>query len=233
MSKDQATTLMKYIDRLNQGEPVQYILGEAYFYGRPFIVNPNVLIPRGETEELVELILEENSAKRLRVFDIGTGSACIPVTLAKERPGIKCFALDFSPRALKVARQNAERYSVHIEFYLIDILKEDIPVDHLDIVVSNPPYIPESERENLDRNVKDFEPSTALFIPDEDPILFFRQIASLAKSSLKPGGRLYFEIHESFGEQVSEMLLELGYTEVRIAPDIHGKDRVVRGTKPL
>ena len=232
LTKDKIKLLMKYVDRLNTGEPVQYILGEAHFYGRSFIVNPNVLIPRGETEELIELILNENPGKRLRIFDIGTGTACIPVTLAKERPGVKCFALDFSPRALKVARQNAARHEVNIEFFLIDILKENIPVDHLDIVVSNPPYIPESERQSLEKNVKEHEPSTALYTPDDDPLLYYRHIAQRAVQSLKPGGRIYFEINESFGKQVSDMLNKMGYEEIRIVQDIHGKDRFVRAQLP-
>jgi len=230
--KDKVRTLMQYIDRLNKGEPVQYILGEAYFYGRPFMVNPNVLVPRGETEELIELILQENAGKRWRIFDVGTGTACIPITLSRERPGIKCFALDISPRALKVARQNAERHEVNIEFFLIDILKENIPVDHLDIVVSNPPYIPESERKNLEKNVRDFEPSTALYAPDEDPLLYYRHIAERASNSLKPGGRLYFEINESFGREVTEIMKKQGYREIRIVSDIHVKDRFVRGERP-
>ncbi|MEJ2004227.1 MAG: methyltransferase, partial [Cyclobacteriaceae bacterium] len=152
--------------------------------------------------------------------------------LAKERPGVKCFALDFSPRALKVARQNAEKHEVHIEFFLIDILKEDIPVDHLDIVVSNPPYIPEGERETLGKNVREFEPSTALYTPDNDPILHFRHIAERAAKSLKPGGRIYFEINESFGSQVSELLASFDYQEIKIIQDIHGKDRFVRAERP-
>jgi release factor glutamine methyltransferase len=232
LTKEKTRLLMKYIDRLNTGEPVQYILGEAHFYGRSFIVNPNVLIPRGETEELIELILNENPGKRLRIFDIGTGTACIPITLAKERPGIKCFGLDFSPRALKVARQNAARHEVNIEFFLIDILKEDIPVDHLDIVASNPPYIPESERETLDKNVKEHEPSTALYAPDDDPLVYYRHIAERAAKSLKPGGRIYFEINESFGPQISDLLKNMKYEEVRIIHDIHGKDRFARAQLP-
>ncbi len=228
---EKSKTLLQYIDRINQGEPVQYILGEAYFYGRPFIVNANVLIPRGETEELIELILNENPDKRLRIFDVGTGTGCIPITLAKERPGLKCFALDFSPRALKVARQNAERYNVPIEFFLIDILKEGIPVDHLDIVVSNPPYITQQEKALLQRTVKDFEPHTALFIPDDDPVLFYRHIATKASSKLKPSGRIYFEINEEFGEEVSNCLTNAGFENVKVIKDIHEKDRFVRGEK--
>ncbi|MCA6078253.1 peptide chain release factor N(5)-glutamine methyltransferase [Fulvivirga sedimenti] len=230
---EKSKTLLKYIDRINQGEPVQYILGEGYFYGRPFIVNSNVLIPRSETEELIELILNENPDKRLRVFDVGTGTGCIPITLAKERPGLKCFALDFSPRALKVARQNAERYNVSIEFFLIDILKEGIPVDHLDVVVSNPPYITRKEMEHLERTVKDFEPHTALFIPDEDPILFYRHIAARAAARLKPKGRIYFEINEEYGADVSKCLVENRFQNIKIIKDIHGKDRFVRGEKSI
>lgn len=230
-AKEKSKTLMKYIDRLNEGEPVQYILGTAWFYGREFHVDRNTLIPRGETEELIELILKENPGNRLRIMDVGTGTACIPITLLKERPGIKCYALDFSPRALKIARQNAIQHEANIEFFLIDILKEEIPVDHLDIVVSNPPYIPEREKEYLDRNVRDYEPSTALFVPDDDPTVYYREIAKRAITALKPGGRLYFEIHESYGEAVRSCLLDLSYSDVQIHKDIHDKDRFIRAER--
>ncbi len=231
MNSESRKKILSYLERINVHEPIQYILGEADFYGRKFIVNQNVLIPRGETEELVELILDDFKGKRFRLFDIGTGSGCIPVTIAKERKEAKCFAMDIDPRTIKVARQNAERHGVNVEFVLMDILKEPIPVDQLDVVVSNPPYIPENEKNFMSENVLTYEPSKALFVPDDDPTLFYSIIAEKAIPALRSTGRIYFEIHEEQGENVQKILLNAGFRDVEIFNDLHGKPRLARGIR--
>lgn len=223
--------ISSYLERLNEHEPVQYILGEAHFYGRKFKVNNHVLIPRGETEELVELILDDHKGKRFRLMDIGTGSGCIPITIACERKEARCFAMDIDPRAIKLARQNADLHDVRIEFLLMDILKEPIPVDQLDIVVSNPPYIPEHEKGFMEKNVLNYEPGKALFVADEDPTLFYSRIAELAQPVLRNSGKIYFEIHEEQGDKVKSILEEHGFTNVEIFTDLHGKPRMARGVK--
>ncbi len=228
---DMRKKIRLYIDRLNEYEPIQYILGEAHFYGRKFLVNQNVLIPRGETEELVELILDDYKGKRFRLIDIGTGSGCIPVTIASERKEAKCFAMDIDPRAIKLARRNADLHQVKIEFLLMDILKEPIPVEQLDIVVSNPPYIPERDKKFMEKNVLLYEPGKALFVGDEDPTLFYTRIAEVALPVLKSSGRIYFEIHEEQGENVSNILDKAGFTDVEIFKDLHGKPRMARAVK--
>lgn len=223
--------IKKYIERLNEHEPIQYILGEAYFYNRLFLVNPNVLIPRNETEELVELILDDYKGKRFKLMDIGTGSGCIPITIAKERKEARCLAMDIDPRTIKVARQNADRHDVSIEFLLMDILKEPIPVDQLDIVVSNPPYIPDSDRGFMEKNVLNYEPPKALFVSDNDPTIFYREIAQKAFPVLKNQGRIYFEIHEEQGDEVKNILVSAGFTDIEVFTDLNGKPRLARGIK--
>ncbi len=232
LDNEKGKKLNNFIKRINQDEPVQYIIGEAFFYGRRFFVDPSVLIPRQETEELIELILHENPDRKLRILDIGTGTGCIPITLIKEQAAAKCYALEISPKAMKVARRNAERHAATIEFILMDVLTEELPMDQLDLVVSNPPYVTEEEKAQMEANVLNFEPHTALFVPNEDPLIFFNRIADQALKALKPGGRLYFEINENFGEPVAEGLRERGYVNIRVLKDIHGKDRFVRGESP-
>lgn len=231
MNGETRKKINNYIDRLNAHEPVQYILGEADFYGRKFIVTPNVLIPRGETEELVELILDDTKSGRFKLIDIGTGSGCIPITIARERKEVKCYAMDIDPRTIKIARQNADRHGVQIEFLLMDILKEPIPVDQLDVVVSNPPYIPENEKNYMPKNVLDFEPARALFVPDDDPMLFYKEIANKAMQVLRTKGRVYFEIHEEQAENITSVLLQAGFSDVEIFTDLHGKQRLARASK--
>lgn len=229
-----AKKLDKYIARLNDGEPIQYVLGEASFYGRNFVVNSSVLIPRPETEELVRLIINENSGKKIKLLDIGTGTGCIPITLTKEMSHCRCFAVDVDPRVIKVARQNADRHQADIQFMLLDILNETIKGDHtFDVIVSNPPYVTESERTSLKVNVRNFEPGTALYVPDSTPLVFYDRIASLAQSLLKPGGRLYFEINEKYGAEINKSLTELGYDSVEIIKDLNGRPRIAKALKPL
>ncbi|MEM8568127.1 MAG: peptide chain release factor N(5)-glutamine methyltransferase [Bacteroidota bacterium] len=230
LSSKELKALHEFIDRVNNNEPLQYILGEAEFYGRKFIVDLSVLIPRPETEELVNLIIKENKGKKIKFLDIGTGSGCIPITLSKELKETKAYAIDVDPRTIKTARANASKFDVNVEFMLIDILTEGIPNSPYDVIVSNPPYIRESERAAMKENVKDHEPSKALFVVDNDPLLFYRRIAELSKEALKDGGRMYFEVHEDYGEDVQIMLDVLDFKEVKLIKDLSEKDRIVRAT---
>lgn len=216
-------------EKLKSGMPIQYILGHGPFYGREFLVTADTLIPRNETEELVHLIIKENPQPNLRVLDIGTGTGCIPITLALEMKNPEVFAVDISKEALEVASENAENLHAKVHFLRCDILKEMPQVEELDILVSNPPYIPIEEKGLMHSNVLDFEPGLALFVTDEDPLIFYRIISEKGKKLLKPTGKIYFEINERFGEPVTELLLTLGYQNVRIIKDLNGKDRMVTG----
>jgi release factor glutamine methyltransferase len=219
--------------QLERGYPIQYITGSAPFYGRDFFVTPAVLIPRNETEELVHLIIGENKKKALRLLDVGTGSGCIPVTLALEMDQPVITAVDVSQAALSVAKSNAERHNQvsAIDFVLNDVLQESLPVRDLDIIVSNPPYVRESEKTHMHINVLDHEPHLALFVPEHDPLVFYRIIADKGREALKPGGKLYFEINEALGSGVTALLAELGYQEINLRRDLNDKDRIVTAVK--
>lgn len=227
--KDLPKSLLDDFERLKKGEPIQQILGKAPFYGREFQVSRDTLIPRNETEELVHLIIKDNPQSGLKILDIGTGTGCIPITLFLEMNEAEVYGLDVSESALAIAQKNAEALIAKVRWVQQDILEEGIPIRDLDILVSNPPYIPEKGKEKMHRNVLDFEPELALFVPDEDPMLFYRRIAILGKKALKPKGKLYFEIHEDYGKDVQNLLFDLGYSEVEIIPDLNGKDRMVKG----
>jgi release factor glutamine methyltransferase len=229
--KDLPQKLWDDFDRLKKGEPIQYILGKAPFYGHEFLVNSYTLIPRNETEELVHLILKENKSPGLKVLDIGTGTGCIPISLALELNKAEVYGLDISKEALEVAHQNAKLLHAEVSFLKCNILDELPPVEDLDIMVSNPPYIPEKGKAEMHRNVLDFEPELALFVPNEDPLLFYRVIAEKGKKLLKPGGKLYFEIHEEFGADVLSLLEEKEYDELRLLKDLNGKDRMITAKK--
>ncbi|ELR71445.1 Methylase of polypeptide chain release factor [Fulvivirga imtechensis AK7] len=232
-NKVQAKELNKFIERLNNHEPVQYIIGEADFYGRKFKVNPGVLIPRNETEELVHLIIKENTGKKIKFLDIGTGTGCIPITILKELKGSRAFAIDIDPRVIKTARQNAELHQVQVEFMLIDILNESIPQHGLDVIVSNPPYVTETDKKEMKSNVLKHEPARALFVEDADPLLFYRRIAELAKNALKEEGALYFEINEKYGEDIQALLEAMEYSNVQVIKDLNGKNRIVRASNSI
>ncbi|MDN4166678.1 peptide chain release factor N(5)-glutamine methyltransferase [Cytophagales bacterium LB-30] len=221
--------LEEIITRVARHEPIQYILEEAWFYGRSFRVNPSVLIPRPETEELVHWIASDFPKKAIQVLDIGTGSGCIPITLGLENPSFHCYGLDISEEALKVARSNAEKLGAKVEFFQIDILQQEIPLPKVDVVVSNPPYIRPSEQAHMQANVLAHEPHLALFIEENDPLLFYRTIAHKAKKCLVSNGLLYFEINEAFGAETVALLQTEGYTEIELRKDMQGKDRMVRG----
>jgi release factor glutamine methyltransferase len=221
--------------RLLEGEPVQYVLGQADFYGFKFQVNPHVLIPRQETEELVywihHTVKKEFQGQKLQLLDIGTGTGCIPITLGKLNPQLSVSALDVSKEALEVAKENALRLEVPVIFYQLDILLEtaweQLPV--FDLIVSNPPYIPIKEQELMDQHVLEYEPSLALFVENEDPLLFYKKITAFALTHLKKGGYLFFETNAFNAGEVLDFMEKKGFTSVQIEKDLNGKDRMVRG----
>lgn len=217
----------KIIERLQTSEPIQYILGETEFFGLPFVVDKNTLIPRPETEELIELILSETANKEVSILDIGTGSGCIAISLKKHLPKANVFGWDFSEPALTVARKNAEKNQTPILFEKVNVLQIFVPDIKLDIIVSNPPYILESEKKDMDKNVLEYEPHSALFVPDDKGLLFYERIADIALKLLKPQGKLYFEINRQKGMDTAEMLSQKGFSNIRIIKDLSGNDRMV------
>lgn len=228
----QTRLLEDAVGRLLRFEPMQYIQGKARFLGRDFHVEPGVLIPRPETEELVERMLREIPANA-RMADIGTGSGCIAVTLALEVPGSRVQAWDISETALRIARQNAEALQAEVDFVHRDALAwqpEEKGV--LDVIVSNPPYVTEAERTDMEPNVLLHEPEGALFVPDEDPLRFYRRIGLLGRELLAPGGRIYFEINRAYGKETADLLRQQGYTDVRTEKDLSGNDRFATATQP-
>ena len=229
------------ISRLLHFEPIQYIFGHTLWCGLDLLVTPATLIPRPETAELVERINKPTQTlpegKALKVLDIGTGSGCIAIALKKAHPSWSVTGIDISPEAIAIARENARRNKVEVNFQVADIFdfneenpKSEILNPKYDVVVSNPPYICESEKTSMRPNVLNFEPSSALFVPDSDPLLFYRRIAELFSLPLEGKGRergLFFEINEAYGFQLSAMLDRLGYTDIQIHKDIYGKDRII------
>lgn len=218
------------IARLQRHEPLQYIVGSARFHGHRFKVTPAVLIPRPETEQLVDMIVDENPGSDLRVLDMGTGSGCIAISLARALRFAQVDALDVSRDALEVARENAAALKVKVRFFESDMLTPQPPARY-DIIVSNPPYICWGEREALDRNVLDYEPGQALFVPDNDPLLFYKAIVPYAAQSLERAGHLYLEINQRFGNEIKRLLEECGFGEVRIIEDSYGKVRFATGVR--
>ena len=222
-------------NKLKIGEPLQYILGQTEFYGLKFLINPSVLIPRPETEELVEWIIndQKNNDKNeiISILDIGTGSGCIAVTLAKKLHKAKVTAIDISAEALKTASKNAEINTVSINFEQADILKVKELSQNFDIIVSNPPYVREQEKTAMQKNVLDHEPETALFVKDNDALLFYRKISELAFKYLKPGGKLYFEINQYLEEETYDLVKKIGFSEVERRDDLFKNPRMLKGVK--
>jgi release factor glutamine methyltransferase len=218
--------------QLEKDVPIQYILGETEFYGLKFRLTPDVLIPRPETEELVDWIIKETAPGKISILDIGTGSGCIAINLAKHFPDAKVFAIDISSKALAVAEENARLNQVQVDFFQVDVLNDAIPDKLWDVIVSNPPYVRNSEKEKMQANVLDYEPHTALFVTDEEPLLFYRKIAEISKTHLVPNGSLYFEINEAYGMEVIKLLEALAYNKVKLKKDFFGKDRMVSAVKP-
>ena len=220
-----ADALNQAMDRLLNHEPVQYVTGRADFFGRQFLVTPDVLIPRPETEELVQLILKD-ARENSRMLDVGTGSGCIAIALSLATKA-EVYGLDVSDGALAVAEKNAKHLGAGVTFVKGDVLSEELPVNDLDVLVSNPPYILKEEAVAMRKNVIDHEPALALFTPDRDPLVFYRRIAELGRSAIKPGGKIFFEINEAYGTEVKELLAGLGYGSAAVHKDLSGKDRMV------
>ncbi len=229
-SETNRVPLLADFERLLTGEPIQYILGEAPFYGRNFSVSRDTLIPRNETEELVHRILKENPKPGLRVLDLGTGTGCIPITLALELKDPEVYALDVSVEALEVARKNAAHLGANVQFLRGDLLAEIPNLALFDVLVSNPPYVPLRDQVEMHVNVLNFEPHLALFVPDEDPLLFYRAIGSWGQQLLKTGGKLYLEIYENLADELVQLLQSLDYTQVKVHEDLNGKNRMVTCT---
>ena len=224
--------LDEMIRRLKKNEPIQYIIGVESFCGLTFEVNPSVLIPRPKTQELVGWIVGDCEGKEAcRILDIGTGSGCIPVSLAHRLPKAEVESWDISEDALQVARRNAERNGVEVLFRQKDVLKASPDEARYDVIVSNPPYIAEKEKVDMEANVLDWEPSIALFVPDEDPLLFYRKIAQLGCSMLKEGGALYFEINRAYGQETIQMLEAMGYKDIELRKDSWGNDRMMKAER--
>ncbi|AHF14633.1 peptide chain release factor N(5)-glutamine methyltransferase [Niabella soli] len=219
--------------RLLQEEPIQYILNEAWFYDIPFYVDENVLIPRPETEELVHWVIREHNTKpALNILDIGTGSGCIPIILKRKLTQALITSCDISAGALVVAQRNASTHNAMINFIQLDFLNEIgwSLLPKADILISNPPYIPEKDKYTMNPNVVDYEPALALFVPDQDPLLFYRKIAAAAKQLLNTGGAIYVEIHESLGAATNALFNASGFTTI-VQTDMQGKERFVKATK--
>lgn len=233
-STNQAEKLEVIITRLRANEPLQYILGNCYFCGLNFHVEPGVLIPRPETAELIEWIIADrkSSDSPIRILDIGTGSGCISISLAKNLPQSEVYAWDISEDAIRIASDNANRLDANVRFRQTDVLGQ-VPTDTMmNVIVSNPPYITEAERTDMDANVTDWEPDTALFVPDNTPLLFYERIAEIGKQILTPDGTLYFEINQRFGTETVDMLRKKGYRNVELRKDLSGNDRMIKAERP-
>lgn len=223
--------LDRIMSELRAWRPVQYVIGRAEFDGLEFEVAEGVLIPRPETEELVEWIASEAAADA-RILDVGTGSGCIAISLSRRVQNSRVWALDISLEALDIARRNGQKYAPKVEFLHGDALADfsTLVAEKLDVVVSNPPYIPQSDEPTMRRNVTDYEPETALFVEGSDPLIFYRSIARVARKMLKPGGKLYFEIYELYAAQMRAMLEGEGYVDIVVREDFRGKERMVCAT---
>lgn len=230
LDADELREIEQIVSRLKNHEPIQYILGQTDFYGLPFYALPGVLIPRPETEELVQWIIRENTLVSPTLLDMGTGSGCIAISLRKNMAQSTVLACDISPICIETALRNAALNEVQVSVFEYDILKStpEVSFPDLDVIVSNPPYIRESEKLLMEKNVLEYEPELALFVPDVQPLIFYERIADFALLHLKNGGRLYFEINEAFGKETVEMLQGKGFSEIVLKTDIHGKDRMIR-----
>ncbi len=231
LSECKERELENIIFRLQKNEPIQYIRGFAEFDGRRFKVAPGVLIPRPETVELVELVARENASAR-RLLDIGTGSGCIAISLDKKLPEADVEAWDISEDALAIARENNKELAADVTFLQRDVLSDDWKkAPSFDVIVSNPPYVTEAEKKDMDANVLDWEPELALFVPDDDPLRFYRRIVDLGRELLLPDGKLYFEINQAYGRETAHILEMNQYHDVRVIRDIFGKERIVTANR--
>ena len=234
-SADQIKVWNIILEQLKQEIPIQYLLGKTSFYGLDFDVNPAVLIPRPETEELVDWIIKSNVAaqasKIIKILDIGTGSGCIAISLAKNIPDAQVFAIDVSAEALATAQKNAEINEVQVTFINKNILETTELEQEFDIIVSNPPYVRNLEKEEIKKNVLDNEPHLALFVEDNDALIFYRKIAELAQKNLSKNGQLFFEINQYLGQEMMELLEKMNFKNIELRKDIYGNDRMMRGEK--
>jgi release factor glutamine methyltransferase len=226
LNKSQLSKIKQIVAELKTHKPIQYILGKTEFYGLKIKVNEHTLIPRPETEQLVDWILKENFVAAL---DIGTGSGCIPIALAKHKDA-KVLAIDVSEDALLIAEENAKNNEVEIDFIHQDILQTNY-LQKVDLIVSNPPYVLESEKEKMQENVLDYEPELALFVEDKNPLIFYKKIASLAFNFLNENGKLFFEINAKFGKETIEMLADIGFVNIELKKDMNDKDRMIKAIK--
>ena len=240
LTKPETDTFFKVLNDLKQQKPIQYILGEPEFYGLKFKVNEHVLIPRPETEELVDRIIkchsERSEESQIKILDIGTGSGCIAISLAKHLPNAKVYALDVSEKALEVAKENARCNNVEIKCIEEDIHNKDswdleFKTLDFDIVVSNPPYVRHLEKKEIKPNVLDNEPHLALFVEDKNPLVFYKTITEFAVKNLKPKGQLYFEINQYLGRETMQLLIDANFEDVKLKKDLNGNDRMLKGTK--
>jgi release factor glutamine methyltransferase len=233
LPQEHLEAINQILSKLKTGEPIQYILGHTEFYGLPFKVNPSVLIPRPETEELVEWIISSAGIGHWasgNILDIGTGSGCIAITLKKHLNEAQVSAVDISAEALKTAKENAELNDVIVDFIEADILnlKSEIEIPKSEIIVSNPPYVTLYDKKQMHTNVTDFEPHSALFVPESDPLIFYKAIADFATKHLEKGGLLFFEINENYGEQIVELLKHRSFKSIELRKDMNGKDRMIK-----
>ena len=240
LSKEQVEKLTDILIQLKTGKPIQYILGKTEFYGLPFYVNPSVLIPRPETEELVAWVISSVGSSKLAVgsrqlaaggiLDIGTGSGCIAISLKKNLPNFKVSALDISKPAIQTAKENAIFNQVDINFIEADILnyKSEIEIPKSEIIISNPPYVTVHDKAQMHANVTAFEPHSALFVPEDDPLLFYKAIAYFAATNLVENGLLFFEINESYGNEIVELLAGNGFKNIELRKDMSGRERMVK-----
>ena len=234
ITKKNLIDLKTIVKRLQKEEPIQYIIGSTEFYGLPFLVDKNTLIPRTETEELVAWVLDEikvltnNKITELSILDIGTGTGCIPISLAKNLTSLNISAIDISPEALIIAKQNAILNKVTIEFIELDILNAESLPQEYDVIISNPPYVRELEKEEIKNNVLENEPHLALFVADENPLIFYNKIADLAKQQLSKNGMLFFEINQYLGKETVNMLVKKGFKNIQLKKDLFGNDRMIK-----
>ena len=233
LTAEQEARLSTIIYRLQQGEPLQYIEGKAPFCGMDFVVKPGILIPRPETAELVEWIVQDHDTQDVRILDLGTGSGCIAISLSKRIPQAIVEACDISHEALAIARENSQKDNTSVQFFHHDMLDLTTPLPHsYNILVSNPPYIKQSEAADMEKHVTEWEPHTALFVPDDDALCFYRAIAEIGQTNaLLPGGHIYVEINQALGKEAIELFENYGYEEVTLRKDIYGNDRMIKATK--
>ncbi len=231
LTEAQRTRFDQALNRLKKFEPLQYIVGTTEFYGFPFVLSPDVLIPRPETEELVEWIYTDFKDQECTVLDIGTGSGAIAVSLAKVLPKASFTALDVSAKALKIAAENATANAVKVRFIEQDILACETLEKSYDVIVSNPPYVRDLEKAEINPNVLNYEPHLALFVPDNNALLFYRKIAELALKALQPNGILYFEINQYLGEQTVSLLKNIGFSKVELRSDFAGNPRMIKAQR--